>query len=94
MCFSLRCFKQLMGLILRHPDVSGRVGPWAVPTVILLLCCPGSLWSSDQAEKELVAARQLFETNLYAIRSKDRAAYLKTYLAEPGLVRTGPSGDQ
>ncbi len=43
--------------------------------------------SSDET-----AARALFEKNLAAIRSRDRAAYLACYLEAPSLARTGPEG--
>src|SRR5262245_9840407 len=44
------------------------------------------------AEADLSAARRLFETNLRAIREKDRAGYLACYLESEGLARTGPTG--
>ncbi len=41
---------------------------------------------------DAAAARTLFEKNLAAIRSRDRAAYLSCYLDAPVLARTGPAG--
>jgi imidazolonepropionase-like amidohydrolase len=44
------------------------------------------------AKGDVAAARRLFETNLDAIRKKDRAAYLACYLDAETLARTGPEG--
>ena len=44
------------------------------------------------AAADVAAARALFESNLDAIRRRDREAYLACYLQSPSLVRTGPSG--
>ena len=41
---------------------------------------------------DLAAARRLFETNLDAIRRRDRSAYLDCYLRSPRLARTGSTG--
>ena len=41
---------------------------------------------------DLAAARALFVRNLDAIRHRDRAAYLGTYLDSPGLAITGAQG--
>jgi hypothetical protein len=38
---------------------------------------------------DTAAARAVFEKNLAAIRSRDRAAYLACYLDAPSLARTG-----
>jgi imidazolonepropionase-like amidohydrolase len=46
--------------------------------------------ASEQAD--LDQARALFEANLDAIRSRDRAAYLSTYWQSKRLARTGPGG--
>lgn len=46
----------------------------------------------DDAERDLAAARGLFETNLEAIRHHDRAAYLSCYLESESLARTSPEG--
>jgi imidazolonepropionase-like amidohydrolase len=49
-----------------------------------------SVGSSSGAD--VAAARALFERNLAAIRSRDKAAYLACYLESPGLARTGATG--
>src|SRR5262245_14033202 len=41
---------------------------------------------------DLAAARTLFETNLQAIRDKNKDAYLSCYLNSAGLAKTGPTG--
>lgn len=43
-------------------------------------------------DRDVAAARALFEKNLQAIRDKDREAYLACYLESDGLARTGPAG--
>ncbi|HKQ98441.1 MAG TPA: amidohydrolase family protein, partial [Candidatus Polarisedimenticolia bacterium] len=44
------------------------------------------------ATGDVAAARQLFETNLDAIRRKDRAGYLACYLDSPTMAKTGFEG--
>lgn len=44
------------------------------------------------SEQDLAAARALFEKNLHAIRDRDRATYLSTYLESEMLARTGFTG--
>ena len=48
----------------------------------------------ESPQMDLQAARDLFEKNLDAIRNRDRAAYLATYLNAETLARTGPEGFQ
>jgi imidazolonepropionase-like amidohydrolase len=43
---------------------------------------------------DVAAARSLFETNLQAIRDKNKDAYLACYLDSPGLARTGATGPE
>jgi len=45
-----------------------------------------------QKERDVELARRVFESNLDAIRRRDRDAYLACYLRSEGLARTGPSG--
>lgn len=44
------------------------------------------------ARSDIAAARRVFESNLDAIRRRDRIAYLACYLRSEGLARTGPGG--
>jgi len=48
--------------------------------------------SDSNAERDLAAARRLFQANLDAIRHRDREAYLACYLQSPRLARTGSTG--
>jgi imidazolonepropionase-like amidohydrolase len=57
--------------------------------VILSLPLAAEEWN---VEKDLAAARALFESNLDSIRNRDREAYLATYLQSETLARTGPAG--
>src|SRR3989454_3239637 len=50
--------------------------------------------ATGTASGDLEAARALFETNLDAIRRRDRDAYLACYLHADTLARTGPDGPQ
>jgi imidazolonepropionase-like amidohydrolase len=43
---------------------------------------------------DLTEARRLFDKNLAAIRTRDRAAYLACYLQSDSLARSGPEGFQ
>jgi hypothetical protein len=52
----------------------------------------GAASAGATAEADLAAARTLFETNLDAIRQRDRDAYLACYLESERLARTGPGG--
>ena len=52
------------------------------------------LAAADRSDREVEAARKLFERNLEAIRRRDRDAYLATYLDSETLVRTSPEGFQ
>jgi imidazolonepropionase-like amidohydrolase len=47
---------------------------------------------AKRVASDLAAARHVFESNLDAIRRRDRDAYLACYLPSPGLARTGPTG--
>ncbi|UCE02820.1 MAG: amidohydrolase family protein [Candidatus Latescibacterota bacterium] len=53
---------------------------------------PAATQTDPAHAEEIDAARRLFETNLDAIRRKDRAAYLATYLNSTTLARTGANG--
>jgi len=46
------------------------------------------------APSDAAAARELFETNLQAIRDRDGRAYLACYLDSANLPRTGPDGSE
>src|SRR2546427_8705632 len=50
--------------------------------------------ATGTASGDLEAARALFETNLDAIRRRDRDAYVACYLHADTLARTGPDGPQ
>ena len=74
---------------------AGRV---ALVLLALFLQVPPAAYSLppvDSGEKEEIAAcRALFQSNLEAIRRKDREAYLACYLDAGTLARTGPEGAQ
>ena len=48
--------------------------------------------SSSSSSSDLDEARALFEKNIAAIKSRDRAAYLSVYLDSDRLARTSPDG--
>ncbi|MDX1503852.1 MAG: amidohydrolase family protein [Thermoanaerobaculia bacterium] len=60
---------------------------------LALVIALGTVPAAGAGETEdLAAARVLFETNLGAIRDRDRDAYLATYLESERLARTGAQG--
>jgi imidazolonepropionase-like amidohydrolase len=61
--------------------------------LFVVLVLTGSSLLADEAT-ELRAARALFERNLNAIRSRDRAAYLATYLPTASFAAAGTEGLQ
>lgn len=70
---------------------------WARLIVILMLGLGLIAPSASTVEAagqndDLIAARQLFEANLDAIRQRDRDAYLACYLRSEQLARSGPGG--
>ncbi|MBI3447471.1 MAG: amidohydrolase family protein [Acidobacteria bacterium] len=62
-------------------------------TVIFLSCLLSGIAFADFG-RDLVEARKLFESNLDAIRRRDRDAYLAGYLDAETFARTGPEGPQ
>ena len=59
-----------------------------IATVAFLVCLP---LAADE-KSDLAAARAVFDQNIAAIRSQDRAKYLSLYLHDARLVRGGPAG--
>ncbi len=57
-------------------------------TVLLFI----ALAASADESSDLRNARATFETNIAAIREKNRDKYLSLYLQSEKLVRTGPTG--
>jgi imidazolonepropionase-like amidohydrolase len=64
----------------------------ALALALASIAAPGLPAPGETADA--AAARALFEKNLAAIRSRDRAAYLACYLDSPNLVRSGADGPQ
>ncbi len=76
-----------------------------VGTLALILAAALAAWASPDrgwaqvkvavvpaTTSDLAAARRVFESNLDAIRRRDRDAYLACYLRSEGLARTGSAG--
>ena len=75
----------------------------AVPLALALIlataaACRSAASRAPSAESratttdDTVEARRLFESNIAAIHTRDRARYLASYLQSEGLVRNGPGG--
>src|SRR5262245_27432618 len=81
-----------------HPSRSRAAALWiragCAALALLASFSLRALPSEPKEGEELAAARRLFESNLEAIRKRDRNAYLACYLDSPGLARTGPGGVQ
>jgi len=58
--------------------------------VVLAVCLSVPLAADESSD--LAAARALFNSNLDAIRHRDRAAYLELYSHDEHLARSGPTG--
>jgi imidazolonepropionase-like amidohydrolase len=76
---------------------AGSAGRAIVLSLALSASLPSAAGAAAEEEAaeavgDLAAARALFEANLDAIRRRDRAAYLATYLDAGTLARTGPEG--
>jgi imidazolonepropionase-like amidohydrolase len=71
-----------------------RVGGSLGLGCLLFLSCLARPAAAASPAADVAAARKLFETNLQAIRDRDKAAYLACYLDSDALVRTGPTGSE
>lgn len=63
----------------------------AVLVVLFLILIPADL-SAQESDPEVAAARAVFERNLDAIRSRNREAYLKTYLESDNFAASTLEG--
>lgn len=66
----------------------------ALSSVIPVLAHAQPAYTAEQRARDSTEAMAAFRANIGAIHTRDRPAYLRTYLQHPRLARTGPGGVQ